>query len=189
MRRMRAGWVAGNAQSSVTQQTDKQHWMTSRLVQLSRDDVMEIRWCLKANKIQLGSWKEVLNSVRHNSGSETMEHFLIKAAVTRIIVDNGRHCATEVKIGKGVTNVVDITYGMIYEIESEPSETIAEEKMAKYRKNKPGFNYVVEIISVSEVPLVSENRSMCILTKGGGMCCIGDDERKSICSLLLGNSV
>ncbi|MFQ5832735.1 MAG: hypothetical protein ACE5H4_08540 [Candidatus Thorarchaeota archaeon] len=122
-------------------------------MQLTKDEVMEIRWCLKANKIQLGSWKEVLNSVRHNSGSETMEHFLIKAAVTKIIVDNGRHCATEVKIGKGVADIVDITYGMIYEIESEPSDTIAEEKKVKYKKNNPSFEYAVEVIPVSEVPL------------------------------------
>ncbi len=39
---------------------------------------------------------------------------------------------------------------MIYEIESEPSETIAEEKEAKYRKNNPGFEYEVEVIPVSE---------------------------------------
>ena len=123
------------------------------MVQLSREEYEEIRWCLKQNRIQLGTWKAVLNSVRHNSGSETMEHFLIKAAITKIIVDNGRHCATEVKIGKGVADIVDITYGMIYEIESEPSETIAEEKKAKYRKNNPGFEYEVEVIPVSEVPL------------------------------------
>ncbi|MHA2151034.1 MAG: hypothetical protein ACXAAQ_03465 [Candidatus Thorarchaeota archaeon] len=123
------------------------------MVQLSREDVMDIRLCLKRNRIQLGTWKAVLNSVRHNSGSESMEHFLIKSCITKIIVDNGRPCATEVKIGSGVADVVDITYGMIYDVETKPTETIAQEKTAKYRKNNPNFSYEVEIIPVSEVPM------------------------------------
>ncbi|MFW9862640.1 MAG: hypothetical protein ACFFEX_08665 [Candidatus Thorarchaeota archaeon] len=57
------------------------------MVRLTRLEIQELNYLKRVNKIQIGNWNHNMNVVRHNPGRETMKHFLVKAAIAKMILD------------------------------------------------------------------------------------------------------
>jgi len=75
---------------------------------------------LKALKL-LKSLGYVLNEQNKNClylTKESMRHWLIKAAIFKILRDTGRVVGTEIEVNGGIVDVIDVDNLIVYEIEN-----------------------------------------------------------------------
>jgi hypothetical protein len=79
--------------------------------------------------------------VPHNK-SETIKHFLLKALLVHHFTTKGESVFTEYRIGNGIFDLFNPDRMTCYEIETEPSSTIYQEK----RSLLQGYKDRIEII-------------------------------------------
>jgi hypothetical protein len=98
----------------------------------------------------LKSFGYVLNEQNKNClylTKESMKHWLTKAAIFKILRDRGRVVGTEIELGGGIADVIDVDNFIVYEIEKELNERKKKEKASRLKDAKDVF-----IIDLKEVP-------------------------------------
>lgn len=87
------------------------------------------------------------------NSAETLNHFLTKAMVFKILRSRGRTTVAEASIGVGVCDIIDLDMAYIYEIESNPTPEKEKQKYAQYN-----CAYIKDIIVIDLRKLPADNK-------------------------------
>lgn len=85
------------------------------------------------------------NRINTHNKNETVKHFFLKALIARHFISQGESIFTEFPICHGIFDVFNLDRMICYEIETEPSSTIYQEK----RNLLQGYQDRIEIIIIS----------------------------------------
>lgn len=105
---------------------------------------------LQDAKLLMRSLGLPFNAVRYNcvnthNKNETDKHFFLKALLSYYFLSKGESIFTEYQIRHGIFDIFNLDRMICYEIETEPSSTIYQEK----RDLLQGFKDRIEILIVS----------------------------------------
>ncbi len=78
---------------------------------------------------------------------ESMKHWLVKAAIFKILRDKGKTTGTEIEANGGILDVIDVDNLIVYEIENGSSQKRKKEKLEQFKD----FNDVF-IIDLKDLP-------------------------------------
>jgi hypothetical protein len=92
--------------------------------------------------------KKSHNAILPHNKNETDKHFLAKCVLFKVLKEKDREVFTEVVTGKGITDVLDISQNICYELETNPTDKTELEKQALVNK---GFH--VRVIDLRKLPL------------------------------------
>lgn len=88
------------------------------------------------------------NAVLFHSSTETWKHWNAKCVLAKILRDQGHQIYTEIPIERAETDVLDVTDGTCYELESNPGKKTFREKLEKLN----GVNYDLIVVDLRQVP-------------------------------------
>jgi len=70
-----------------------------------------------------------VNCLYSSNGKEGLKHFMVKAALFKILRERGRRVATEVDIIQDIVDLVDMDNLIAYEVENSPTKDKIEKRV------------------------------------------------------------
>ena len=82
----------------------------------------------------------------HNS-HESMQHFIVKAMIFKILRKMGRSVGTEIETKGGIADVIDLDNLIVYEVETNLNKNKIKEKLNQFKEFRDLF-----LIDVRKLP-------------------------------------
>jgi hypothetical protein len=98
---------------------------------------MEARKLLKENGVVVNGNNR--NCLFLHSRKETMNHFVVKSILFKILREKERNVGTEIEINNGIVDLIDLDNLIVYEIENGRNKKSVREKIINYRVAKDVF--------------------------------------------------
>lgn len=96
------------------------------------------------------------NTVLFHNRQETWHHFIAKCLLSKTLRDQGHDVFSEMAVGTGIMDLIDLDTGIVYEIESRPGPKTLEQKQALVVNT----GLCVVIIDLRDAPKVTDDVHM-----------------------------